>query len=377
MTREYKFINLFRAIAAYWVLCYHCVAWSGWDIAFPSGKIAVDLFMMISGFLMVANAEAREAREPLDHWRNWCRFWMRRYFRIAPVYYLALALAVLSSTYFLGGYAELQRLNPDAWPPGGTYDPSNFHYDTTTILMHLSFLFGLHPIYSSSTYLPDWSLGLEMQFYLFFPALWLLMRRFGFLRTGVLLGGATFVAGYLLAKKVHYMEPSLLLFKLNYFVAGMLLFKALASVTAQRQRWLQILGATLLVSMDIRYHWQLPFEALLLLSMAMIGRLETRGAMPRLMEKLLDSRGLHLASEASYSVYLLHGFFISAFGLILSNYSAGASPSAAPRFALMLFFVTLGSYAAAFLVFRKVEQPGVRIGKRFLRRVAAPPTRIA
>src|SRR5262249_6832637 len=90
MVRELAFINLFRSIAAFWVLAAHCMIWGGWyGLPLPSAKIAVDLFMMISGFLMASNALARGSIEPLGSLRSWLRFWLRRFFRLAPAYYVS------------------------------------------------------------------------------------------------------------------------------------------------------------------------------------------------------------------------------------------------------------------------------------------------
>ena len=109
-------IAALRALAAFWVLAAHCMIWGGWyGVPLPSPKYAVDLFMMISGFLMVAQADARGTAEPLSQGRNRLRFWLRRYFRLAPAYYLALGLAVVTAPYFLAGYQALQDLNPSAW----------------------------------------------------------------------------------------------------------------------------------------------------------------------------------------------------------------------------------------------------------------------
>ena len=60
MTREVPFLNGLRGVAAIWVMGAHCMIWGGWTLtAIPDPKIAVDLFMLISGYLMSMTARAR------------------------------------------------------------------------------------------------------------------------------------------------------------------------------------------------------------------------------------------------------------------------------------------------------------------------------
>ena len=118
--QNYKFINFFRAIAAFWVLLAHCMIWGGWyGIPLPSAKIAVDLFMVISGFLMASTNIDKNGSSMLLDFRSWIYFWIKRFFRLAPAYYLSLFLAIISSDYFLAGYKLLQNLNPTIWIGGG------------------------------------------------------------------------------------------------------------------------------------------------------------------------------------------------------------------------------------------------------------------
>ena len=207
--REHSFINLFRAIAAFWVLAAHCMIWSGYGILLPTAKIAVDLFMMISGYLMAASANLRAEVEPLSKFNSWLRFWLRRYFRLAPAYYVSLILAILLSKWFLGGYKSLQELNPALWPAGGVYDPARIEYTPMNVFSHISFLFGLHPERSFSTFLPNWSLSLEIQFYFIFPALMLLMQIKGFFKTALIVCAVSIPVGGVISQYVLYYEPSL------------------------------------------------------------------------------------------------------------------------------------------------------------------------
>ena len=155
-------LNGFRALAAFWVALAHCSIWTGAGVQ-PNPKIAVDLFMILSGFLMIYTMSERSSVEPAQQWSTFLRFYVRRFRRIAPAYYLTLIVVVLCAPSFLGGYDQLNNLIADLFAPLAS------DYSLSGLLWHFTFLFGLHPIQSSSTMLPDWSLSLEMQFYAVFP----------------------------------------------------------------------------------------------------------------------------------------------------------------------------------------------------------------
>jgi peptidoglycan/LPS O-acetylase OafA/YrhL len=369
MVNEIKFINLFRALAAFWVLTAHCMIWGGWHgLPLPSPKIAVDLFMIISGYLMTANAVEREKKESLTKLRNQIRFWLRRFFRIAPAYYLSLFVAVVTKSYFLSGYQKLQNLNPEKWSANFIYDPKRIEYTFKNIFIHVSFLFGVHPTWSFSTFLPDWSLSLEMQFYVVFPALILFFTSNDLMLFSTVIGLSAFAFGVFINNFAGYYEPSLLLFKLNYFITGILAFHILNSISEMKKSIGLILTAYILVSLDVRYKWQWPVLPLLLSIFLYIGWLEKVARAPRWLRILLNNKLVQFASNASYGVYLFHGFFISAFGLILYNFSNLLSLSPTWRVLLMLIFVTSGAYVTAYIVFRWIESPGIAFGKLVIRR---------
>lgn len=370
MSREFSFIKPFRAIAAFWVLSGHVFQWWGsyTPAHFPPPKLAVDLFMIISGYLMAANAFARDSYEPMSRKRNWLRFWVRRYFRVAPAYYLSLALVVLLSVPFLAGYQNLIQMAYGNALVGTDYDPATIHYTPLNILLHLSFLFGLFPAYASSTYLPDWSLSLEMQFYLAFPFLFLFARRFNFAIAAALIGFIAFPIGVILSRHVHFPEPAPLVMKLNCFMAGMVLYRFLAGGAAGARSAATALLAIALVSVDIRYHVYLLVLPVLMSLMLLLGWLELHGKTPRWLAALVESRIVNFASDTSYSVYLFHGFFIASAGLMVAGNEGFIAGN--PRLFnwTMYSFVVIGTYALSSVVYRYVELPGIQWGKRAIAR---------
>ena len=376
MVRTYTGIAFLRALAAFWVLFAHCMIWGGWyGVPLPDPKIAVDLFMMLSGFVMVATGDARDAVEPLDSVANWRRFWLRRVFRLAPLYYTTLAIAIISRDPFTGGYAGLQTLNPTHWASAPAYDPANIHYTPMNVLVHVTFLSGLIPAYVDASYLPDWSLSLEMQFYAVFPGLLLIMRRFGFARSVLAIGIPVMLLGRFVAAHSAYPEPSVLIFKLHYFMAGMLACRALTLTRWPAARCLAV--ALVLVSLETAYGRQLPLLPLLLGTLVLLSHFESTGRMPGWLGALLSGRVVRVGSDLSYSVYMLHGLALSAAGLLIARSAWLLSLSPPWRVLWMLLFVSLSSYSAAFVTYHLIERPGIRLGSAVIRRVAPAVTKVA
>ncbi len=87
-----------RGIASIWVFVGHAAILTGVRVWFiDSPGLAVDLFITLSGFLMAFHYRHRREAEPWESPYTWSRFWIRRFFRIAPLFYALLIVA-----YFVG-----------------------------------------------------------------------------------------------------------------------------------------------------------------------------------------------------------------------------------------------------------------------------------
>jgi peptidoglycan/LPS O-acetylase OafA/YrhL len=126
---------------AYYVMAAFRLSWSG-----------VDLFFVLSGFLIGGILiDHRDAKN------LWPVFYLRRGFRILPLYFFILILFV----FFLQDFS---------WPSNN--EPLNdslplWSYATFT----QNFLMGLRGTFGSSWLGPTWSLAIEEQFYIFLPFL--------------------------------------------------------------------------------------------------------------------------------------------------------------------------------------------------------------
>ncbi|MFO3724932.1 acyltransferase family protein [Pseudomonas sp. HLMP] len=160
MTREkYRTdIDGLRAVAVIAVFVHHLnTAW------LPGGFIGVDIFFVISGFLITSQvfAEVREGRFSLR------RFYQRRINRIVP----ALATVLLASVVvgaFLLSPVDLMRLNATAL--FSLLGVSNFY-----IWITYGNYFAADA--SEAPLLHTWSLGIEEQFYVVWPLLVVLVYR--------------------------------------------------------------------------------------------------------------------------------------------------------------------------------------------------------
>ena len=149
------FVDALRGLAAVYVVVYHMVYvpqpaldvphWAYLVVA--GGHSAVTLFFIVSAFSLCYTMKSREAAP--GAFLNFC---VRRFFRIAPLYYVMIALYAFYYWYFGGGFV----------------------YSFGEIVKSASFVFTLIP--DSGIVWAAWTIGVEMPFYLIFPLLFVRLR---------------------------------------------------------------------------------------------------------------------------------------------------------------------------------------------------------
>ena len=360
-----------RGIAALWVLVGHCAILTGLSLpVLDKPDLGVDLFMMLSGFLMVFHYQLRAKDEPWSEPGTWIKFWARRYFRIAPLYYILLGLAFALGPAILAWHTVIDhflRLKPYA--PEIYIDGS-----LTNIAAHLSFLFGLLPAYSVRTPLPDWSLGLEMQFYAVFPALMLSTRKLGWVRTVIF---TALTAAVITHATWHFSTrfpmPSFLPFKIDIFLAGMLL----AESCREGRRTAAIYFALALVLAYQPFEGEGSLERLAVreIMVVMFFLLVLNGLLParlgncaRKIAAVLSNNPFRWLGEISYSTYLLHLPIMSpVIAFIILRW--GHNISASARFIMAVLTVSAIVYPLSWLTYKIIETPGQAAGRAILRRI--------
>ncbi len=273
-------IQYLRAVAALAVAAFHAAQWV--KLNFDVGAAGVDIFFVISGFIMWRSTEGTGVR-PLE-------FLRRRAVRIAPLYWvvtLGLAAAALLFPWRF----------PDVQPTWGH------------VLQSLAFIQHRNPAGLPFPILaPGWTLNYEAVFYLIFAACLLIppARRLLVLTCALLslgLGGFFYLPAYEMLANPLILE----------FLAGVLLAKLMAT-DARPSRgagWLMLgaalawYGAMALFQSEWDFWRPLFWGMPALLLVAGLVAIETEGGLPRV-------RPLLALGDASYSLYLTHPLVIGA-----------------------------------------------------------------
>jgi peptidoglycan/LPS O-acetylase OafA/YrhL len=374
---QLAFLDGLRGIASLWVLVGHAMFLTGYKLMIlAEPDLAVELFIIISGFLMTYHYQARQQREPWMEPDTWKTFWVRRFFRIAPLYYVCLAFAI-----YFGPDLWQARLDLATALPGGVAEQARYadrylDQSLTNILMHVSFVFGATWTHNFRTALPDWSIGLEMQYYLVFPFLMMLVLKLGRYAGMALIVGAMALAGSWLDRSGYVIGAySMLPMKFHLFAAGMLM--AMTLTVEAKWRWLLILGAIAVIFIPLGggrspMHRGIKIGIVLgFLGLVYRDRLPQLLKWPLgLLDYIFSNRAARWLGDLSYGVYLLHLLFM----LPVCGWLALSLPEMSPplRFLSALALTSLLTYGFAWLCYRYIEMPGIALGRRIASRWQKP-----
>lgn len=302
----------------------------------PLGELGVKLFFCISGFIIF-----NSTKDLLPNFSSLIFFLRRRFFRVAPLYWLATSVLVLKHS--MQGIAT----------PG-----QDFLY-SILFIPYISDQSLMRPIL-----IQGWTLNYEIFFYSLFGVALLLQarRRLLFmscaLLTLVLLREYDYfsIQGNLLERSIYLLSGNYLL----YFLIGIVIAALKVRLSSTRtkitisMRWSLTLSTTLLCVFILTEFYMRPSPLLSEIMMAttcslclifcviernFIGR---TGRLERMIE---------LAGNASYSTYLFHGFFIVPLAklIVLMNIKLST-------LSLALLMVIVCTYTGI-LIYRYVEQP--------------------
>jgi peptidoglycan/LPS O-acetylase OafA/YrhL len=253
------FIDGLRAVAILAVLGFHVGV-----PYFSGGFIGVDVFFVISGFLIIGQLNSALA----DGRHSLVEFWARRVLRILPPYLLVVAGSLVLAHYYLASPTERGDFASQVMWSAGMAANHYFlgqqgYFDTSADVKPLLHL---------------WSLAVEEQFYLVAPlilsAYWMAQRRFasgrawGLVRLGVPIALA--LGSFLLcirftggAEEPNYAFFLMPLRAWEFILGGALPWVARA-VGSRLGRWtstVPIAGLALVVGATVGYREETPFPS--------------------------------------------------------------------------------------------------------------------
>ena len=287
-------IDGLRAVAVVSVIVFHL-----WPAALPGGFTGVDIFFVISGYVVTGSLLGRDfASLPA----LLACFYARRLQRIMPALVVMLLATLLAAQLFI----------PDAWLSNSLAQVARFAFfglSNIVLATDTDSYFGPQAAYNPFTH--SWSLGVEEQFYLFFPFLLWRHHRLrggqGAVRLIAILTGLSLLLCALLSAFAAKFAFYLIVSRFWELGAGMLLCltRERWQPWATNRRWLAPAGALLIaLGFAIPEGPLFPFPGALppaagtaSLIMAILG-----GTAPQ----ALASRPLVTTGLLSYSLYLWH-----------------------------------------------------------------------
>lgn len=263
---------------------------------FQNGFLGVDVFFVISGFLMALIYSDMSSRE------NVLRFYKRRLDRLLPAYFLVLFITIVVSAYLTLPYEFKDVIRHGRWSaflmPNVGFWMDNSYFNAQQFKPFLNF----------------WSLGIEIQFYLVFPLLiWIYNKNKAAL---YILGVLSFIGyvgmDFISPKTSFFMMP----LRIWQFVIGFYAAQ-LVSRELMQHRGIGLIGllalfVTLFAVPDV--NTLLPLWGLAICAFTGVVIV---GGLPARILRSYPSRFFEILGKYSYSIYLVH-FPVIAF----MNYTA-------------------------------------------------------
>ncbi|MEJ8574361.1 acyltransferase family protein [Microbaculum marinum] len=326
-------IDGLRAVAVLSVVFFHL----GWN-AFPGGFVGVDVFFVISGYLITKRIVG-----DLDAGRfTFRRFYMARVRRILPAMLATVALVFVAATILFSPTLLAETGQASIATVLSAYNILLFlqvsYFDTEALFKPL-----LHM----------WSLGVEEQFYLVWPALLLAWaavpsRSLRLAAIGILAIASVAASQWAVEwspSAAYYLTP----FRVHEFLVGAVLVRTNAglSLPAAMRDGMTAAGVGLIAYAVVVYSEATPFPGVAALVPCLGAGLVIFAGRSRVASLLLCNRAMVGVGLISYSLYLVHWPVI-----VFYRYAAVTEGGTAIDIILIASMILL-----AVLMYRYVETP--------------------
>lgn len=354
MKAEIEALTGIRFFASLWVLLYHAGdlfvqplfpdIWPAYKSLFYGGGLGVDLFFVLSGFIIAYNYYDEFASFGLKSfdWKKYRGFLFRRFARIYPVHLITLLTMLLV---------------------GGVAAQGNFLLFGSALgfVKHIFLLHAFIPPYGWNTV--AWSISCEWLAYSLFP-IYIFCSAFFKTRLSILVAMiiayalAIFVAAILATNGYGFTHPSFGVIRVVVeFGAGVLIFKLSNNLPLFRlSKWMRVIGVPLLLVLVflsshllVSFLWMIPFFFLLVYLIA-TGQF--------FLNTFLSRGWVKYGGRISYSLYMVHGMIMLMF-LKLAPLESFIETSAIYRLGYIVAYLLVTMLVTIF-IYHFVEEPARR-----------------
>lgn len=362
-TNKLLFIDCLRGLAVLMVIATHLKGVIKethplLDVALSFGRAGVQLFFIVSAFtLYLSWINRRTESRPL------VKFYTRRFFRIAPLYYFGIALYGISACY-----KHYATTNHVTWPE---------QFQFLSIASNLLMLHGFYPPGNNNIVPGGWSIGTEFLFYLLFPYLMLILNRFGNVKSYLLITGyiSSLILIHLLLQhtgfkmKIGDFWYHSIFNQLSVFLLGIIAAISFKPYT-ENTKWfvdVPISLGFLLVSFLI---WNSSMSvAMSILPLTLSGCFIFLTFLVSRFEEFsltIITNPLAFIGRISFSMYIWHFIIID---LVKETVLIQAPFNAEIKFIALFLTVVIITTLVSFFSEKHIESRGIQIGKRFLLKI--------
>jgi peptidoglycan/LPS O-acetylase OafA/YrhL len=304
--QEIQSLTPLRGIAAIWVICFHyVVVYFGfhpekYSWVLNKGYLAVDMFFMLSGFVLSHVYWRTFTSDQVEVARNYWSFIGARIARLYPLHLFNLGQFVVATLSFsLYEYSSVGKF--DSIPVYGARS-------LTALLANAAMLQGLKARELAWNF-PAWSISVEFLAYFLFPLVLPFIAQANGARKWLLAsvaGSALCVFAYLGGGDFNQWDgPITLLRCLPEFIFGALLYAGFQQLRSPAWFKSDYTIASIILAVLVFLHFDVPdlvivmaFPAVILSAVSNAGRVTP----------ILNAAPLVWLGNISYSLYLTHGF---------------------------------------------------------------------
>jgi peptidoglycan/LPS O-acetylase OafA/YrhL len=353
-----EYIDVLRAIAILMVIFVHnSQTVSGLSAQVKSiseySQFGVQLFFVASAYTLCLSQTQRIEEE-----NQLSSFFVRRFFRIAPLYYFAIVWYFLTDPF--NNILKIINVTP--------------HYDFINVLANIFLVHGFVPFANNNIVPGGWSIGAEMAFYALFPMLfrlfswahskWGLLPLYGFVILSVLLN----ITVQMLISQVLSIElvsdPFIyrnLINQLPVFLIGMTIFfyhqynhESQVPIIAQA-----VFFAGMTLFLELLFDDKQPW---VLVTVTVCSGMSFAVLLNILRELKYSNKILEEIGKISYSMYIFHFGFV---WYLVPGLKMNLEGLVEPHLLLILSFIlsVVSTFWVAKLSYRYIESPGILLGK--------------